>query len=49
MCRAGYHRNGFVATRALGHMMNGYDTTLCYYYLYGCYYYSGKWQCTLLS
>ena len=24
MCPLGYHNNGFVATRALGHMMYGY-------------------------
>ena len=24
MCPPGYHHNGFVATHALGHMMNGY-------------------------
>ena len=24
MCPPGYHHNGFVATRALGHMMYGY-------------------------
>ena len=24
MCPPGYHRNGFVATHALGHMMYGY-------------------------
>ena len=24
MCPSGYHHNGFVATRALGHMMYGY-------------------------
>ena len=24
MCPPGYHHNGFVATHALGHMMDGY-------------------------
>ena len=28
MCPPGYHHNGFVATHALGHMMNGTYITL---------------------
>ena len=35
MCPPGYHHNGFVATHALGHMMDGYDHLfIIYIYIY---------------
>ena len=35
MCPPGYHRNGFVATHALGHMMYGlYIYIYIYMYIY---------------
>ena len=29
MCPPGYHHNGFVATHALGHMMYGFEHSVC--------------------